>query len=375
MATLDSYFRDFLADIRPTANQKKEMQTGHSTLRQRLRDDQNLKSIYVSDFLQGSYRRSTAIRPNSGSRSDVDVIVVTNLDEKTVPPQEALERFRPFVKKHYPDKYRFQGRSIAIELSYVDLDLVVTSAPSEVAQEALKSKAVLTSDGPEDVGDWRLNSFWVPSDQRGELGAQSLLYKAAQQAEWKTEPLLIPDRKADLWELTNPLEQIRWTFQKNADTNKHYVNVVKTLKWWRKEKHPIPKHPKGYPLEHIIGDCCPDDIDAVALGVVLTLETIRDRFQLNAVLKSTPNLPDRDPSLGQSVLKRIDGEDFATFHEQVTPAATLARAAYDEIDVAKSAQLWRELFGSKFPEKPGGKNSGGFTERSSVSLPTRTDFG
>lgn len=52
------------------------------------------------------------------------------------------------------------------------------------------------------------------------------------------EPLYIPDRDADSWEKTHPLEQISWTQQKNARCNGHYVNIVKCLKWWRKEKYP-----------------------------------------------------------------------------------------------------------------------------------------
>lgn len=79
MASLSTYFRDFLKEIRPTTNQRDEMRTGHLTLRDRLAADEELKPICVTDFLQGSYRRSTAIRPAGESRSDVDIVVVTNL--------------------------------------------------------------------------------------------------------------------------------------------------------------------------------------------------------------------------------------------------------------------------------------------------------
>ena len=78
---LENDFATFLADIRPTANQRQNMQTGHETLRERLRADDTLQSILISDFLQGSYRRSTAVRPKNDKRSDVDIIVVTTLSE------------------------------------------------------------------------------------------------------------------------------------------------------------------------------------------------------------------------------------------------------------------------------------------------------
>jgi tRNA nucleotidyltransferase (CCA-adding enzyme) len=106
---LPSYFADFLRDIRPTPNQVDDLRRGHTTLRERLRDDAGLSSIYVSDFLQGSYRRATAVRPKGEARSDVDVIVVTDLDRQTYTPQDAIDLFIPFMEKHYKGKYQVQG--------------------------------------------------------------------------------------------------------------------------------------------------------------------------------------------------------------------------------------------------------------------------
>ena len=79
---LPSYFTDFLSAIRPTDSQKEDYQKGHKTLRERLNNDEKLSPILVSDFLQGSYRRATAIRPVGDKRPDVDVIVVTNLSRE-----------------------------------------------------------------------------------------------------------------------------------------------------------------------------------------------------------------------------------------------------------------------------------------------------
>lgn len=381
MSSLPTYFRDFLSEVRPSKSQLQDMRTGHSALRRRLNEDDRLKPILISDFLQGSYRRATATRPSGAVRSDVDIVVVTNLDPESVSPAQALQHFVPFLEKHYEGKYRLQGRSIGIELSYVDLDLVVTAAPSEVDQKALAWAAVRASDTPEEVTDWRLNRLWVPMDERHLPGAKGRQLKAAEEASWKAEPLLIPDREASSWEPTNPLAQIEWTFEKSRATGGHFVNVVKSIKWWKKVKHPSPKHPKSYPLEHLVGDCCPDSIGSVAEGVVLTLEEIRDRFARYAQAGSTPYLPDR--GVDQDVLKRVSGEDFARFHEHCAEAADLARRAYDEDDLRDSAKLWRRLLGDKFPEPPESKGaggagpailSGGFTERTDLSVPPRGRF-
>ena len=109
---INSYFNDFLSNIRLTSSQKEDLKRGHKTLRDRLNTDDELKDIIISTFLQGSYRRSTAVRPLNGKRADVDVIVVANLDRNEITPQQTIEKFIPFVEKHYKGKYEIQGRSI-----------------------------------------------------------------------------------------------------------------------------------------------------------------------------------------------------------------------------------------------------------------------
>lgn len=101
-----TYFNDFLKNIRLTDNQVNELKSAHTTLRNRLMANEDLKDIIVTTFLQGSYRRSTAVRPKQGKRSDVDIVVVTKLDKEEVTPEEALDVFKPFLEKYYDGKYR-----------------------------------------------------------------------------------------------------------------------------------------------------------------------------------------------------------------------------------------------------------------------------
>lgn len=114
MASLDSHFRDFLARIRPTKAQHDDCRNGHKRLTDRLNADEGLKPVIVSTFLQGSYRRSTAVRPLGDSRRlDVDVVAVTRLSSAEYSPQQALDVFIPFLKTHFEDKWEQQGRSIS----------------------------------------------------------------------------------------------------------------------------------------------------------------------------------------------------------------------------------------------------------------------
>lgn len=363
---LKSEFADFLTEIRPTTNQRDEMKSAHATLRTRLRADEKLGPIIVGDFLQGSYRRHTAVRPKGDKRSDVDIIIVTKLSEAEYTPEPAMALFEPFLDNYYKGKWRKQGRSFGIDLSHVSLDLVITSAPSQSEIGVFKSDAIESDDDLLDAPDWRLNESWVAIDKRYRADTRELLKKAAEAREWALTPLRIPDRDARKWDDTHPLEQIRWTRDKNAATDRNFVNVVKAIKWSRLEMYPENKHPKGFPLERLVGECCPDGIGSVAEGVVLALETIVARYA-----SGKPRLPDYGVP-GHDVLGRLSASDFATFYEQTKDAARIARAAWDSIDRAESSELWRQLLGSKFPKcESGGSGGGGGSKKGGFQEPSK----
>ncbi len=178
---LPSYFSDFLSEIRLTHGQINDCRTGHTTLRRRLLDDDKLSNVIVNTFLQGSYRRATAVRPKGNSRADVDVIVVTKLHKDEFTPARALEQFVPFLEKHYEGKYKPQGRSFAIELTYVDLDIVPTAAPSESEIGVLKEAAISDDETPEGVTASRSLPWWLTvnagASQRKVCGSSAGVYR------------------------------------------------------------------------------------------------------------------------------------------------------------------------------------------------------
>jgi hypothetical protein len=136
------------------------------------------------------------------------------------------------------------------------------------------------------------------------------------------------------------------------------------------------KHPKGYPLEHMIGNCCPDGIESVAEGVVKTLENIVSTYKSHRLQKTAPTLPDRGVPT-HNVWKRISNEDFEKFYDHIENYAKIARQAFDATSGKDQVKYWRQLFGNKFPYAPDDDNdkdrsgtgsSGGFTERSAPSI-------
>lgn len=366
MPALPSYFDHFLTEIRPTDKQREECRTGQETLRERLHNDEVLKDTVIDTFLQGSYRRATAVRPSGESKSDVDVITVTNLDKARYTPRQAMDRFVAFLDKHYKGKWKAKGRAFGISLSYVELDLIITAAPSEVQTEALGQLAQLNES--DIVGE----SLWKPSDAWfGESKSGSSIAHNA--AAWKLEPLDIPDREANQWERTHPLAQIAATWSKNRDTNRHFVNVVKAVKWWKVAQQSDIDYPKGYPLEHLLWVSCPVGITSIAQGVVLALEDIASRYKVCADIGQSPYVPDHGV-LEHNVLGRLSVKDFQEFYRRICVAAEQARDAFDESNVCESAEKWRVLFGSKFPQCPDNAKKGGYTPRKEASIVTGGRF-
>jgi len=336
---LPSSFETFLQEIRPTATQRKAMRRAHRALRERLLADPEISRWIVATFLQGSYRRATAIRNAAEQQSDVDVVVVTSIPRST-PARDAQASFYDFVERHYSGKWRPQGRSIGITLSDVELDLVITSAPSETQAKNVKAAGALD-----------YNDFMALDEERAYSGldlSSALLFEA-KQAQWKLEPLYIPNRDLGSWDPTHPLAQIAWTQEMNGLTQGHYVNVVKALKWWRRNHAVLTGHPKGYPLEHLIGQCCPSNITSVAQGITLTLQKMVADYGPLASIGIVPFLKDHGvPS--HNVLGRVSVHEFQLFMIEVAKASLIATEAFNAQTPKASADKWRELLGTRFPE-------------------------
>ena len=378
-------FREFMSNVRPSTKQVENWKQGSATLRGRLNADTDLKDSIVSTFLQGSIRRSTAIRPLGEKRPDVDIVVVTDINYERTTPQAAMDKFLPFLEKYYAGKWRPQGRSFGIELSYVDLDLVITALPTDPRSRSLmeklyRSQSVQTSSTLEDRADWRLNENWKDIADVGILGTAfggpAALLEDAPQSDWKPHPLMLPDRDLGEWGRTHPLAQIQWTAAKNRRCNSHYINIVRALKWWRQEHSlDLPKYPKGYPLEHLIGHVLTDGTTSMASGIVDVLEAIRDSFRINVLMGTVPVLCDHGVP-EHNVFKRLTARDFAAFHAAVSDAAATAREALLSNDAAECGKLWRSLFGSQFPlpSPQGGDRGRGFTAPLAPAQPTSERF-
>lgn len=317
---LKTYFDDFLTDISLSDAQRGAFVAGHQTLRRRLELDPQLSPLIVATFLQGSMRRNTAVRPEGGRRPDADLVVVTRLDGAGTPAQ-AMALFQRFLREHYPGQWETQGRSLGLhdDQHGVAVDLVLTASQLVGGARTLPD------------GGFALN---------GEGAEQG----------WLHGPLLIPDPEAEAWVSAHPRAQAEYARERNRQTNGNYAPLVRAFKWWKQQHPSMPRHPKSYPLERLVGECCPAGVGDLAEAFVRTLGAMVERYGATAAQEWVPFLG--NPGLPQvNVLGRLAAKDFALFMERVEQAYQQARAALDEGDKARSIDGWLRLFGQAFPTR------------------------
>ena len=360
MSTIPTYFSDFISNIRLPRDLEDELKIAHKELRERLRDDEITKDLLVESFLQGSYRRGTSIKPESGHKVDVDVIAVTNIDHSVTTPKEAFDMVMPFVEKYYDD-YRQQSRSIGIILDKVDMDLVITAAPSEETKSEIRKANLSEAFNVDDL--YAMNKSIRRSDG---IIAQESFFQMDDKSSWREEPLLIPDYDDNEWHRTHPLEQIRWTREKNQLCYGNFTHVVKALKWWKRLSMPGIKNPKSYPLEHFIGNCCPNGITSIAQGITETLDYIVIHHPTKPFLADR-GVPEHD------VFGKLTEDEYHVFYLNVKKFAPIAKAAFESESISESVELWRAFFMNceEFP-KYSGPQTGGFTQRTqpATAIPT-----
>ena len=288
-------FNEFLKDIEPSLTTKSNASSAHQELRNFLKNDVDFKDYHQTTFLSGSYCRQTAIRPRvkdrQDDRPDVDIIVVTNHSINDDPKAVVDLLFKVLQKKY--SNIRRQDRSVGIESDKADMDV-------------------------------------APVIPNGSM-------------------YLIPDRKQREWIQTNPPRHTNWTIEVNGLAGGRFKPLVKLMKWWRRENPTIAKKPKGFVIECITAQCMNYSEAYYGELFVQTLENIADTYKLYGLLGTVPYIPDPGGT-GYSVTDGITPEAFAGFLNKAKEHAELGRKALNETDAEKATNLWRKIFGERFPK-------------------------
>lgn len=345
-----SSFAGFLKNIRPDQQLRDACRTAHLRLRENVTQDDETGPITIHDALQGSYARSTLVKPQPGKKADVDLLAITKIPD-TAPVENAVGPFKRMLDKRYRGKWtEDQARSLGIDDGDVELDLVVTAAPAMMDPDLLPEALAKTFS----MDELELDGL--------EDGRSLFALNKALRSDYKDDPLRIPDRARQFWDDTHPLKQIEHHRMRQRQTGRKLIDVVRVIKWWKYyqtylDENRMPKYPKGFPLERMVEYHCPDNMDSVEEGVVRVFEEWLKRIKPLVDGGQRPDL--RDTGLeDRNVLERVPLDHLQTMMQRVEEALPTAQDAYRcrTSDPVRSAQLWQQLFGPEFPVPQGQPN-------------------
>ncbi|HFE44667.1 MAG TPA: hypothetical protein ENJ18_04115 [Nannocystis exedens] len=281
--------------IEPTRAQGDAARASVQQLRAQLQDADDLGPHILSLQLHGSLQRHTALRPTPGAALEVDLLVITDRRRQQTTPEQAFRLFLPFLRRHYSGHWALRGRLLTI------------------SRPCLKIKLKLVVAAAHDWGD-------------------------------PNQPIYIPNREASRWEPTHPQALLAWTEAKDARCKGHYVEVVRAIKAWRRSHRGLPAQCRSYPLEHLVGHCCPDGINSAGDGIARTFSAMATIFEPAVSTGRRPSLPCH--GLPQKdVLARCNAQEFAALIRAGSQAASQAERALHTGLPSQAADLWRELLG------------------------------
>lgn len=309
MFSLPNHFSAFLSNIEPKEDRVKAAQEMPTTVREYLKQHEDVITVEPHSRLAGSYARSTAI----GNIKDVDIIIAVHLDYKDEEPKVILEILRDALKD-LPEaiedtgavEIRKQRRSVHIYLEKADIDIDIVPAVIPYGLE---------------------------------------------------EPLEVPDREWGKWILSHPLGYGDYLSVLNQNNNSKVKRLIKMIKHWR-DTHMTYKRPKSYWLECLIVQHIEKgwvNTEGKSYGEIFSdlLESIYDKFEKFLDEENNDKVPQiKDPMLGNNVAFNWKRNDFETFMRRVKESKGWARQALsDEVDRDEAVSLWRKIFSEEFPEE------------------------
>ncbi|MEN6348253.1 MAG: cyclic GMP-AMP synthase DncV-like nucleotidyltransferase [Syntrophomonas sp.] len=286
---LNDYFKAFIGNISLNPQRIERIERAFNTWEQIFKNDEELSDMLVDFYKQGSYATGTAVKPQNGNEFDVDSVIVLDFDND-VTPKEAIDKLAERMKSNEAYKDKISKHNRCIRVNYAgDFHLDVVPAKPTLAQY-----------------------------------------------------ILIPNRKEDDWEKTNPRGYAAWANAKGSGFKK----VVMMVKYWRDRSVGKDTAPKSILLTTIIGDhYTASSSDAEKL--VFTLENLVKNIG-NYLVNGEPYVG--NPALpGENLARDWDRKKYDIFKGKLKKFAEDARDALDEEDKEKSIEKWNAIFGNAFP--------------------------
>ena len=300
--TPNARFTEFITDINPSQTTNARSQSAHNGIRDTLWEDERYKPNLIQDFLGGSYRRQTAIRPGTKygdtDRPDVDIYVVVKGDPGTTTPEEliddlfnALHRNRERLNITHLKRNRC---SIAISTNSADMDITP-------------------------LLERQFDSYYR-----------------------------IGNRTTGEWYATDPEEHTNWSSTQNDTFSGRFKPTVKLLKWARRENSTRNKHPKSFSLEVIVANHMSTTEDHYGKIVHGMFDSFVNFYANYRSLGICPTI--KDPAIPDgNLLAGVSGDAFCAYYDKIESHRDDAAKALDADDQDKATKYWRRIFGARFP--------------------------
>ncbi len=306
MHALTDNFSAFLKRINPSPTYEKNASSAYNNVKQILESDEDMKELAPHVFLQGSYKRDTAIY----TINDVDIVVLcTNLHyPPSSGPARSWSRDEIFstvagaIKSNslYKDKVKYDSRSKCIKVeTSVGLDVL----------------PVVRSQGHHDV---------------------------------RYEPVFMYHPDYGKWVETYARYHQEYCSEKNKYSNGNFIPMIKITKHLRDSTSGLSSDIA--PSFYI--ECLLYDIDngkysnTLALSIVEVLVAVAMNYAPDSIYKIGLNSPCGDRQILS--LKEWAQADYEVFYKHTIAWAKLAIEALKENDREKAITKWKRLLGDAY---------------------------
>ncbi|MGV8019132.1 MAG: nucleotidyltransferase [Ignavibacteria bacterium] len=275
------------------------LRSAHNELRDLLTDQEEVKKIYVNDYLQGSYKLKTGIKPVNGGEYDVDVILELDLKDDN-------------------GNYIMDGYSVTNWLYNI---LTGIPAYKDKVEYPPKTRSVRIKYAKElrlDISPVHYNNDEDPV-------------------------LIVPD-----WKPTNPKGYRNWCVNIQESSKQQFYFVTRILKYWRDIQTGVGSHPKSILLTTLIGKNI-----STKEGITVNESLVITMKSLNKYLQGLTEVPEiKNPSLNtENLAERFSYSDFISFKSRFKTATEKIIEAFNEDDEDKCIKILNsaELFKDTFP--------------------------
>ena len=300
--TPNARFIEFISDINPSPTTVDRSSSAHESVRDALWADEEYKQNMIRDFLGGSYRRQTAIRPRikngDTQRPDVDIYIVVAGNTWTATPKQLIDDLYKALDRNRNNlninKLTRNRCSIAISTNKADMDI----SP---------------------LLDRQTDNYYR-----------------------------IGNRETGEWYATDPEEHLNWSIEQNDRFFGRFKPTVKLLKWARRENPTRNKHPKSFVLEKFVADHMSKTENHYGEIVYSMFCSFVDTYSLHRGLEICPSV--EDPAIsGSNLLAGVTGEAFCAYYDKIKNHRDHAKKALNADDQDEATKYWRRIFGKRFP--------------------------